>query len=215
MREIDRLQFRVPVEAEAADHQRLELPGEKIGEIEGAGVRLGQRRECGSTGEGRIAMRPRQPLDPFRLQHRIESPAGAAIGIGHIDPGINRAGFVDRVADRPGDQLGPVVQGRRQTAQFDMREAIGLDEGHDLPGKRPTSDDQRALHGKVVLVDRRIGASLDIAGDRFGWDGRDRDGQGRGMGQSAGRRQASTRSWLCFRAMKRWAVSTATEASRQ
>ncbi len=150
--EIDRQQLGMPIETEPADHQRLELPGEEIGEIEGAGLGLGQCREARLAGEGGIAMRAGQPLDRLLGEHRIERPAGAAIGIGHIDPVMRRPGRPYRVPHRTGDQRRPVVQGRRQTAQVDRRQPIRLDDGDDLAGQRAAGDDERAK-GRIPARD--------------------------------------------------------------
>ena len=150
MAEIDGQQIGMPIEAEPLDHQRLELPGEKIGEVEGAGSGLGQRGEALLAGEGRIAVWPGKSFDRLRLEHRIERPTRAAIGVGDVDPVMRGPGFSDGVPNGASDPLRPVVQGRRQAAQIEMREAIRLDDGDDLPGERPTSDDQRALHVRHV-----------------------------------------------------------------
>jgi hypothetical protein len=192
-------EFRVAIEAEALEHQGVELPSEKIGEIEGAGGGLGQGGKALLPGEARVAVRPGEAFDRFFLEHRIERAARAAIGIGHIDAVMRGPGFLDGVANGAGDQSWPVVQRRRQAAEIQMGQAIRLDDGNDLARQRATSDDQRALHGRHLLVGRHSdGARSMIAGRR-----------GNGL------RQAITRCWLCFLAMNRWAVSTATEASRQ
>jgi hypothetical protein len=192
-------EFRVAIEAEALEHQSVELPGEKIGEIEGAGCRLGQGGKALLAGEARIAMRAGEPFDRLFLQHAIERAARAAIGIGHVDAVMRGPGFLDGVANGAGDQSWTIVQRRRQAAEIQMGQAIRLDHGNDLARQRATSDDQRALHGRHLLVGRHSdGARSMITGRR-----------GNGL------RQAITRCWLCFLAMKRWAVSTATEASRQ
>ncbi len=187
------------VEAETLEHQGVELPGEEIGEIESAGSLLGEGCEPLLTGEGRIAMRARQARHARRGQHGIERPARAAIGIRHEDPVMRLPGVADRVAYRTRDQLRPVVQGCRQAAQIEMREPVRLDDGDDLAGESPTSDDQGALHRCTVRRGRHAESVFSMLAEA----------------SRIGLAQAITRCWLCFLAMKRWAVSTATEASRQ
>jgi hypothetical protein len=191
--EVDVTQLGVAVQPEAFDDQRLELPGQKIGEIEGARCRIGEILKAILAGERGIAVGAREALHPFLLEHPIERAAGAAIGVGDVDSGMGGAGLLDGTAHRVCDQRRPVVQGGGQTAQIEMVQAVRLDEGNDLPGEGATGDDQRALHG---LHSRRYGAAGNPSG-------------------TAAQTGAGMRSWLCFLAMKAWAVSTATEASRQ
>ena len=199
MAEIVGQELRVAIEAEAPEHQGLELPGEKIGEVERPGRGLGQGGKAILAGEARIAMRASEPFDRLLLQHGIERAAGAAIGIGHVDAVMRGPRFADGGAHGVGDQRRTIVQRRRQAAEIQMRQAIRLDDRNDLAGQGATSDDQRALHGRHLLVDRHADGARSVIGSRRG----------------NGRLQAITRCWLCFLAMKRWAVSTATEASRQ
>ena len=187
------------IEAEAFEHQGVELTGEKIGEIERAGRCLRKGGEALLTGEARIAMRPGEPFYRFLLEHGIESTAGAAIGIGDIDVVMRGPGVADGVSNGAGDQRRAIVQRRRQAAQIQVRQAVRLDDGNDLAGQGATGDDQRALHGPQLLAGRHGDGARSMSADRRG----------------SGRRQAITRCWLCLRAMKRCAVSTATEASRQ
>jgi hypothetical protein len=145
--EVDVTELGVAVQPEAFDDQRLELPGQKVGEIEGARCRIGQSLKAILAGERGIAVGAQEALHPFLLEHPIEGAAGAAIGVGDVDPGMGGAGLVDGTAHRVCDQRRPVVQGGGQAAQIEMVETVRLDEGDDLPGEGATGDDQRALHG--------------------------------------------------------------------
>lgn len=146
--EIERLELRVAVEAEALDDQRLELPGQKVGEVEGAGLGQGQAGKAFLPGEGRIAMRAGQARHPLLLEHPVESTAGATIGIGDDHPGMGLARRVDGGGYRLGDLLRSVVQGRRQAAQVEMRQPVGLDDGDDLASEGAAGNDGCALHGR-------------------------------------------------------------------
>lgn len=63
------------VDPEAFDHQRLELSCEKVGQVEGAGLGIGEHGKAILAGKGRIAMRPRQTLNGLLLEHAIQSTA--------------------------------------------------------------------------------------------------------------------------------------------
>jgi hypothetical protein len=145
--EVEVSELGVAVQPEAFHDQRLELPGQEVGEIEGARRRIGQALKAILAGERCIAVGAREALNPFLLEHLIEGAAGAAIGVGDEDPGMGGAGLVNGTAHRVCDQCRPVVQGGGQAAQVEMVETVRLDQGDDLPGEGATGDDQRALHG--------------------------------------------------------------------
>jgi hypothetical protein len=145
--EVEVSELGVAVDTEPFDDQRLELPGQKIGEIEGARCSIGQSLKAILAGKRGIAVGAQEALHPFLLEHPIEGAAGAAIGVGDVDSGMGGAGLVNGTAHRVCDQCRPVVQGRGQAAQIEMVETVRLDQGDDLPGEGATGDDQRALHG--------------------------------------------------------------------
>ena len=194
--EVGVTKLRVAVEAEAFDDQLLELPGQKVGEIEGARRGLRQGRETIAAGKGCIAVGAGEALDLLLLEHRVEDATCATIRIGDDDAGMGGASLMDGAAHGIRDQRGPVVQGGRQTAKVEVGETVGLDEGDDLPGEGATGNDQCALHR---LQSRKMRTVCDSTA-AFG---------------TPAQPIAGTRIWMCFFFIKAWAVSTATDASRQ
>lgn len=144
----------MPVEPEPLPDQRLELPGQEVGQPERAGLLFRQLREPVETGEEGVAVRALDPSDAFLVQHPVQLATRAAIGIGHVDPPVVRPKLPDRLPDRPGDQLGMVVQLRRQAVQLDVLEPVRGEQRQDLAGQRPAGEDQRALGrcGRPVQV---------------------------------------------------------------
>ena len=145
------------VDPEALDHQRLELSGEEVGQVEGAGLGIGEHGKAILPGKGRVAMGPRKTLDLLLLEHAIQSAARAAIGIGDEDAAIGAPRLVDRLTNRTGDLLRAVVQGRRQAAQIEMRQAVGGDDRNDLAGQRTAGDDECPLQRSMS----KLGGSVD------------------------------------------------------
>ena len=84
--EVHRQQLRVAIEAEAADHEPIEVPGEEIGQVERARLLVGQRGEGRPAGVDLVAVRALEPGDALGLEHAIEQPTGSAIRIGDEDP---------------------------------------------------------------------------------------------------------------------------------
>ena len=84
-------QFREAVEAKAANDQRVEMPGEEIGEVERARLLLGHRRERLLAGEEGVAMRAGDARHPLLCQHAVELAAGAAIAVEAEDFVVGRA----------------------------------------------------------------------------------------------------------------------------
>jgi len=73
--EVGFLKLGMAVDPEAFDHQRLELSCEKVGQVEGAGLGIGERGKAILAGKGRVAMWPREALDLLLLEHAIQSTA--------------------------------------------------------------------------------------------------------------------------------------------
>lgn len=139
------LKFGMAVDPEAFDHQRLKLSCEEVGQVEGAGLGIGEHGKAILTGKGRIAMRPRKTLDLLLLEHAIQCTARAAIGIGDKDAAIGAPRLLDCGSNRIGDLFRAVMQRRRQAAQIDMRQPVDGDDRNDLAGQRTASDNKRPL----------------------------------------------------------------------
>src|SRR5262245_23967837 len=95
------------VEAEAADDQALEVPDEEVGQVERAGLIIGEGREGGATGVDLVAVGALESGDALAFEHPIEQAARAAVGVGDedrvialgartADPGRNGAGYALR-----------------------------------------------------------------------------------------------------------------------
>ena len=142
-------QLRKPVEAEAANDERVEMAGEEIGEVERARLFLGERRESLFPGIERVAMRAFDAAHPLFREHAIELAAGSAIAIEAEDLVVGFAIGADLRPHRLRDSLGMVVQLRRQAGDIDMVEP----ERQHFARQGAASDDQdatRSAGGRVV-----------------------------------------------------------------
>ena len=221
----------MPVEAHALDDQGLEMPGEEIGQVEGAGHPLGHIGERRAAGEELVAMRPGDTRHAGRLADPVDIATGAAIGIGDEDPVVMGPHLGDLGGELRCDAVGMVVQYRRKAGQRHVPPAIDLDQVQDLARQRAAPDNQGCGRGQLVGIGALAGHSV-ISPSLFQgadmapahaptrppriyahWAGR--------VGAWAGRAtQAKTLNyepaiWLCLRFMNSFAVSTATAASRQ
>ena len=104
----------MPVQAQPLDHQRVELPGQEVGEVERARLGVGQRVEHRLAGIEGVAVRPADPLHALLGQHPVELAARAAIGIEHQDPGELGPMLADLRPHRLRDLLRPVVEQARK-----------------------------------------------------------------------------------------------------
>ena len=137
------------VEAQALDHEALEVADEKIGQIEAAGLGLGLGQERVDAAIERVAMGPFDPLDAFLGQHAVELAAAAAVAIEHEDALVAASIGVDLGAHRRRDSLRAVVQLGRQAGQIEMRPAVDRGQRADLARERAAGDQQGARrHGK-------------------------------------------------------------------
>ena len=105
-------QLREAVEAEPLDDQRVEMPGEEVGQIERAGLLLGQRRESLLAGEEGVAMRALDAPDAFFGEDAVERAARAAVAVEAEDLVVGGAVGADLRPHRFGDALGTIVQAR-------------------------------------------------------------------------------------------------------
>src|SRR5215469_11365325 len=136
------LELGMAVEAERAHHQPLEMAQQEVSEVESA--ELGFRKLCEHRArrEELVAVRPRQPLDTFLLQYRIERTARAAVGVGNEDLCVVGAVLLYGLTYRRRDALGSVVQLRREAAHLERAPAVGAPQRCDLARERPAGDDQ-------------------------------------------------------------------------
>ena len=137
------------INAESSDDQRLKLSDEKVREVETARLGLRQCQELPLPSETGIAMGAVQAFHLLLCQYPVESTAGAAIGVSHVDVVVGGPTVPNGPTHRVRNQFRTVVQCRRQAAEIEMRQSVGLDYGDDLAGEGTTGDDQRALHGKM------------------------------------------------------------------
>ena len=149
--EIAVAQVREAVEAEALDDQRIEMPGEEVGEIEGAGLLLGERGEHVLAGEEGVAMGAGDAGHALLVEHAIEFAAGPAVAVEAQDLVVGGAIRADRRAHRLWDSLGPVVQARRQAGDVDRIEA----ERQRFARQGPAGDNQRLAGARIAARKRR------------------------------------------------------------
>ena len=134
----------MPVEAEAADHQPVEVAHQEVGDVERARLFVGKRGERRSAGEELVAMRAGHALDAFLREHRVELAAGAAVAVRDEDRRVAIAVGVDLLAAPPPViRSGRVVQLGRQALHVEVRPAIPALQRDDFAGERAAGDDQR------------------------------------------------------------------------
>src|SRR5262245_53322108 len=89
--EIGLLQLRMPVDAERADDQAVEMTQQEVRQVERAGLRLRERGEDRRLGVELVAMRAGDALDALLAQDGVEFAPRAAIGVGDEDLGMAAA----------------------------------------------------------------------------------------------------------------------------
>ena len=112
------------IEAEAANHQAVEMAEQEIGEVERAGLVVGHGLERGAAGEEFVAMGAGNALDVLFAQHGVEQAARAAIAVGHEDRRVAVAIRADRVPHGARDALRAIVQFRGQAPHVEMRPVV-------------------------------------------------------------------------------------------
>jgi hypothetical protein len=159
VREVHRLELRVAVDAEAADHEPLEVAGEEVGQPERRRLVLCHLGERLAAGEELVAVGAGQPLDALLGDDRVEQAARAAVGVGDEDRLVAvGAGLADPVPDLGGNPLGPVVEVRREAGDVDAGQAAGKRD--ELAGERPAPDDERASVAGDRVVRRAFQTSI-------------------------------------------------------
>ena len=126
------------VEAEPLDDERVEMPGEEVGQIERSGLLFGERVECLPAGVKGVAMGAVDPPYAFFREHPVERAARAAIAVEAEDLVVGRAVGADLRPHRLGNALGAVVQARRQAGEIDRIEF----QRKNLARQRAAGDDE-------------------------------------------------------------------------
>jgi len=143
--EVAREELRVAVDPETLDHQALEMAQQKVRQIERPELRLGERREHRSGREELVAMGARYALDALLLQHRVEQPAGSAVGVGDENRTIVTPRGLNQCAHRRRYALGAVVQVGGQASHVHVVPAVCAAQRRNFMGQRAAGDDQHAL----------------------------------------------------------------------
>ena len=135
----------MPVEPQLGEDRPVEGPDEEVGEQVGAGVFLEQPRHAVLARVQVVAVQPREPVPPASLAQQVERPVGAAVGVPDGDIAIEGRQLLTQLIDPLGDEMGLVVQQRRQRVDVD-RPADPADELGAGLGDRAAGDErQRAL----------------------------------------------------------------------
>jgi hypothetical protein len=152
--EVHRLQLGVPVDAEAADHETLEVASQEVGEPERGRLFLGEPGKRRPAGEELVAVGARQALHAELGEHRIEEATGSAVRVGdeHLCVAVP-ARLVDAVADAGRDPFRPVVELRWQARDVDAGQRVG--EGDELTRQGAATNDEDAVRRCAVRVRRR------------------------------------------------------------
>jgi hypothetical protein len=143
--EVAREQLRVLIETETADHQPVEVPQQKIGEIEGAQLRLRELREDLRAGEELVAMGARYALDALLLENRVQKAARSAIRVRDEQRAVVAARGLNQRAHGGGNPFGPIMQLGGKAFDVHMSPAVRTLERHDLVRQRAAGDDQDIL----------------------------------------------------------------------
>ena len=130
------------VETEAADHDRVEVPCEEVGEVEGRRLGVVQLLPFGIPGEEPVAVGAGQALDVMTLEHAVEISARPAVGVPDEDALVATAELVQLRVDRGRDQLGAGMELRGETADGHVAPAVELDDGEHLAGDRAAREDE-------------------------------------------------------------------------
>ena len=154
-------QLRVAVDAEAADDEPLEVAGEEVGQVERAGLVVGQRANVGAAGEELVAVGAGQALDALVGEDRVEQAAGAAVGVGDEDPlvAVARAARI-RVADgaRGCRRAGCGASGGRQATSTSGQAARSASTSSRASAPQPMTRTRGGIRASaVVAVLRRRG----------------------------------------------------------
>ena len=150
------------VEAERADHEPLVVAQQKVGQVERAGLGVGELREYLRRRKELVAVGARQPLDTLLAQHRIELPTGTAVAVDDEDLRIAIPVRPDLGAHRGRDAFGPVMQLRGEAAYSEHRPAVRALERGDLAPECPAGDEQGVgtLGHRRRLVQAALAAAL-------------------------------------------------------
>src|SRR5262245_57035840 len=126
-------QLGVPVETEPADDDRVEVPRQEVGEVEGRRLGIVELLPGGVPGQKPVAVRAGEPLDAVPLEHLVELASGSAVGVGDEHASIPAAQLAELRVHSGGDLLRARVQLRRQAADRDVRPAVQADDREDVP----------------------------------------------------------------------------------
>ncbi len=114
----------MPIQAQAADHEPVEVAGEEVGQVEGSGLLLG---ECGKRRSARVdlvAVGALESGDALFLEDAVQQPAGPAVRVRNEQlVAAGGAGTANAGAHCFGDPLGPVMERGRQAGQVHLWEA--------------------------------------------------------------------------------------------
>ncbi len=139
--EIHVTKFRVLLDAKSAKHQRVGMPREIVGEIEGAKLGFGHRREYIGARKKLITVIAADTQEVFALTQSIEMAACATVGIAKehglaLDSTLGQYSL--NLAD---DLVWPIVEGCRQPSPIDVDPKL-VDDSTELSRQRAAADDQ-------------------------------------------------------------------------
>ena len=86
------------IDPESAHDQAVEVSHQEIGQVEGARLRLVERREALGSREELVAMRTRQTFDSLFLDNFIDLPPGTAFRVSDVYIAISIAILVNSCA---------------------------------------------------------------------------------------------------------------------
>ena len=148
--EVGVAQFGMAVEPERPPHQRVEVLGEEVGQVERAGLRLVQRREQLRSGHELVAVVAGQPGGAVTdlVEQPIEVAAGAAVAVAEHQRRSPSSSIASCSRMRRHDPLGTAVVRRRQVADLDRVGQAELAEHRaQIAGERAAGDQERLRHG--------------------------------------------------------------------
>jgi len=136
------LELRVAVDPEPADDERVEVPREEIGEVEGRRLGVVHLLPSGIPGEEAVAVGTGKALDAMNIEHVVERAPGAAVGVRHEDALVPAGELTQLLVDGRRDQLRPRVELRGEASNRHVPPAVEPDHGQHLARDRSAGENQ-------------------------------------------------------------------------
>lgn len=151
------------IETETPNHEPIEIPNQKIRQIEGSQFFLMEPIKNAGTREKCVAVRAGKTPNPSLAEELVELSAGAAISVRHENLGVLALGFFQTTSHGPGNFLRAVVELRRKPFGLQMGPTVELDQRRHFSGQCRAADQEngqtRFHHGDRQRAAARLATS--------------------------------------------------------